>query len=141
MGDTDILNTNAEGQPPLARAALHGLCPACSAPTLFAGPTRFAHQCSACGHDFTRYNVGDGPAAFLTLIVGGLVTALAMALEIAVTPPFWVHILLWVPLTAALVIGTLRFAKGALLIQEHHKSAAEGRRAASAPADNASGEI
>ena len=29
-------------------------------------------RCRACGLDFARFNVGDGPAAFLTLIVGAL---------------------------------------------------------------------
>ncbi len=116
-----------QGQPPLLEAALRGLCPRCGAQTLFTGPTRFARACRACGLDFEQYNVGDGPAAFLTLIVGGLVTALALTLEVLVYPPFWVHMLLWIPLTTILVIGTLRIAKAMLLIQEHRKQAAEGR--------------
>ena len=53
--------------PKLAEAALFGLCPRCGARTLFAGWTRFADNCRACGLDLTRFNVGDGPAAFLTL--------------------------------------------------------------------------
>ncbi len=125
MPDAEKQSTG--GQPALVQAALQGLCPRCGAKTLFAGPTRFAKNCGACGLDYDQYNVGDGPAAFLTLIVGGLVTALAMALELTVMPPFWVHILLWVPLTAFLVVATLRAAKGMLLIQEHRKAAAEGK--------------
>lgn len=116
-----------EGQPPLVQAALHGMCPGCGSKTLFDNVTRFADRCSVCGLDFDQYNVGDGPAAFLTLIVGGLVTALALAVEIFIYPPFWVHILLWVPLTVILVLGTLRVSKAMLLIQEHRKQAAEGR--------------
>lgn len=115
------------------QAALQGLCPRCGAKTLFAGPTRFAKSCAECGLDYDQYNVGDGPAAFLTLIVGGLVVGLAMALELTVMPPFWVHMLLWVPLTAILVVGTLRVAKGMLLIQEHRKAAAEATLATPAP--------
>jgi uncharacterized protein (DUF983 family) len=42
-------------------------------------------------------------------------------------PPFWVHILLWVPLTAGLVLGLLRIAKGALLVLEYRNAAREGR--------------
>ena len=47
--------------------------------------------------------MGDGPAAFLTLLVGGLVVGLALWLELSAAPPFWVHVLLWVPLTVVLV--------------------------------------
>ena len=52
--------------PSLAAAAFQGLCPNCGARTLFAGLARFAPKCQACGLDFDSYNVGDGPAAFLT---------------------------------------------------------------------------
>ena len=83
--------------------------------------------------------MGDGPAAFLTLIVGGLVTALALTVELVIYPPFWVHILLWVPLTVILVLGTLRVSKAMLLIQEHRKKAAEGRVANGSVSDAGEG--
>ncbi len=117
-----------KGQPPVGRAALFGLCPECGAPTLFDGPVRFQEKCSACGLDFSRYNVGDGPAAFLTLIIGALLIGLALALDFAVRPPLWVHAMLWLPLTAAAVIYGLRIAKGALMASEHQWQAAEGRQ-------------
>ena len=60
------------GMTPFA-AALRGLCPRCGDATLFAGLATFAPNCRACGLDFAAFNVGDGPAAFLIFIVGGLV--------------------------------------------------------------------
>jgi uncharacterized protein (DUF983 family) len=111
----------------LIRAALLGLCPRCGARSLFAGIARFAPRCRACQLDFGAFNVGDGPAAFLTLIVGALVTGLAIAVELSMEPPFWVHILLWVPITSVAVAGSLRAAKGALLVSEYRNSAREGR--------------
>jgi uncharacterized protein (DUF983 family) len=113
--------------PTPAQVALKGLCPRCGAPTLFAGWARFAGACSACGLDFTRFNVGDGPAAFLTLILGAIVVGLAIWLELAAHPPWWVHVLLWVPLTAAAVLGALRVSKGALIALEYRNRAAEVR--------------
>lgn len=118
-----------QGQPPLWRAALFGLCPECGALGLFEGPARFRPRCRACGLDYGRYNVGDGPAAFLTLIIGALLIAAALSLDFAFEPPLWVHILLWVPLTAAAVLYGLRVGKAALLASEHQRQAAEGRRA------------
>ena len=116
-----------KGQSGLVQAALFGECPACGSRTLFAGWVRFAPRCSACGHDFASYNVGDGPAAFLILAIGALVCALALGLQVKVGPPFWVHIVLWVPLTTALVLGSLRVSKAAMLIHEARAEVREGR--------------
>jgi uncharacterized protein (DUF983 family) len=117
----------SNGHPPVAEAALKGLCPRCGSRTLFDGWVRFAPRCRACALDFSAFNVGDGPAAFLTLIVGALVVGLAIALELGAHPPVWVHILLWGPLTALLVVGSLRIAKAALLTLEYRHRAREGR--------------
>jgi uncharacterized protein (DUF983 family) len=115
----------AERQPSLAEVAALGLCPRCGAKTLFARGIQFAHKCRACGLDYSRFNVGDGPVAFLTLIVGGLVTGLALWLELSVEPPFWVHAIIWIPVTVAAVWFGLRAAKGALLGAEFRRGAAE----------------
>lgn len=116
----------AEDVRPL-QAALRGCCPRCASRTLFAGFVRFAPRCRACGLDFQTFNVGDGPAAFLTLGVGAFITLLAVTLELAAEPPFWVHIILWAPLTLIAVIVSLRFAKAALLALEYRHRAREGR--------------
>jgi uncharacterized protein (DUF983 family) len=114
-------------EPTAFQVALGGLCPRCGAKTLFAGFARFAPACRACGLDLSAFNVGDGPAAFLTLGIGGLVTALAIALELSASPPWWLHVLIWLPVTIALVLGSLRFSKGALLALEYRHRAREGR--------------
>lgn len=119
---------NKEGQPGLVPAALFGLCPRCGGRTLFDGVARFASRCRVCGLDFSAFNVGDGPAAFLTLIIGALITGLALWLELAVQPPFWVHVVLWMPLTAAAVVWDLRAGKGALLAAEFQRQAGEAGR-------------
>lgn len=118
---------------PLARIALGGLCPRCGHPTLFAGLTRFAAQCPVCGLDFDSFNVGDGPAAFLTLILGTVIVAAAITLELTVHPPLWVHAVVWLPVTLAAVIGSLRIAKAALIAVEYRQAAHEGRIAPRGP--------
>ena len=110
-----------------AEVALFGLCTRCGAKGMFAGLTRFADRCSSCGLDYTQFNVGDGPAAFLTLIIGGLVATLAIMLELKVHPPFWVHAVLWIPLTTAAVIYGLRATKAWLLDAEFRRHAGGGR--------------
>ena len=117
-----------KGQPGKTEAALFGLCPRCGAKTLFAGWIAFAQRCSACELEFHKFNVGDGPAAFLTLIVGAVVMILAVWLQLAAEPPWWVHVILWVPLTTGGVIVGLRVAKAALLWSEYRQKTGEAGR-------------
>jgi len=114
--------------PPLAAAAFRGLCPSCGERTLFAGLASFTPKCRACGLDFQAYNVGDGPAAFLILIVGAVLAVGAILLDQMAGPPFWVHVI-WLPIGAALTIYGLRLGKAALIYQEHKHRAREGRLA------------
>ena len=119
--------TSEHKAPGTAQAAFGGLCPRCGAKSLYAGLLRFAPRCPACDLDFAAFNVGDGPAAFLILIVGAIVTIGAVWLQLSMEPPFWVHILIWVPVAAGLTIAMLRVAKAALLKLEYKNAAREGR--------------
>ena len=118
----------AGAAPSLAAASFEGLCPRCGARTLFAGLARFAPSCSNCRLDFASYNVGDGPAAFLILIVGAIVAVGAILLDQGISPPWWVH-LIWLPVAAGLTIYGLRLGKAALIYQEHKHRAREGKLA------------
>ncbi len=113
--------------PTVVQVALHGLCPRCGAKTLFARITKFTDRCPSCGLDIDGFNVGDGPAAFLTLIIGTIVMIGAVTLTLTVAPPIWVHLILWTPLTAIGIIGALRLSKGALVSLEYRNAAREGQ--------------
>lgn len=119
---------NPKGRPGILRVALYGLCPQCGEKTLFAGAARFADKCRNCGLDYVGFNVGDGPAALLTLVIGALVIVLAIMVDIAFRPPFWVQALIWVPFTAILTFWSLRAAKAALLAAEYRNKAGEAGR-------------
>lgn len=118
----------ADSPPPAPLdTAVRGLCPRCGAPGLFAGFLRFADRCAACGLDYRAFNVGDGAAAFLILIVGAIVSLCAILVELRFSPPVVVHLILWIPLVLVLTIGLLRLAKGLLLALEYKNAAREGR--------------
>ena len=106
---------------------LHGQCPRCGAKTLFRSYIQFADRCSSCALDFASFNVGDGPAAFLTLVLGAIVVVLAITLELTLHPPLWLHMLIWTPFTALGVVLSLRVAKGWLIALEYRNAAREGR--------------
>ena len=106
--------------------ALSGLCPRCKSKTLFAGWVRFQDKCRACDLDYSSFNVGDGPAAFLILIIGAILVAGALIVDGAGSPPWWVH-LVWIPVGVGLTILGLRWAKALLITQEYIHRAREGR--------------
>jgi len=121
--------------PEYVAAGLKGLCPRCGARTLFAGVAKFAPSCSRCGLAFAQFHVDDGPAAFLTLGVGTIITIAAITLELTLSPPFWVHFLVWTPILLLSVIGSLRVAKAMLILAEYRNDAREGRIRGDAPDD------
>jgi uncharacterized protein (DUF983 family) len=106
--------------------ALAGSCPRCKSKSLFAGWVRFADKCRACDLDFSGFNVGDGPAAFLILIIGAILVVAALVVDGAFSPPWWIHII-WIPIGFGLTIFGLRWAKALLLTQEYVHRAREGR--------------
>ena len=113
--------------PSLVEASLKGLCPRCGSPTLFSGWTAFSDRCRVCGLDIAGFNVGDGPAAFLILILGAIVVGLAIWLQLTLAPPFWVQALIWIPVTLGGTMWSLRITKAALLVSEYRNAAREGR--------------
>ena len=109
------------------QSGIQGGCPRCGARTLFQNFVKFADKCPACGLDYSRFNVGDGPVVFMTMGIGAIVVILAVTVELKFSPGILIHALLWIPLTTALVVLALRFGKGVLLNLEYKNAAREGR--------------
>jgi uncharacterized protein (DUF983 family) len=106
---------------------LKGTCPRCGGGKLFAGFLTLAPRCSNCGLDFGFADPGDGPAVFVTLIGGIIVAGAALWVELRYEPPIWVHLAVFLPLTALVCIGLLRPVKGLLLALQYHNKAEQGR--------------
>lgn len=116
---------DTKGQPGIAQAALFALCPRCGAKGLFKGLTGFAPRCTSCGLDYSGFNVGDGPAAFLTMVIGALVLGFGLWLELAFDLPLWLLLVLLAPIIASATVWGLRVSKAALLAAEYQRGAAE----------------
>lgn len=108
-------------------AGLKGRCPRCGEGKLFSGFLTVAKQCGVCRLDNSFADAGDGPAVFVILIIGFVVVGLALWTEVNFSPPMWLHLLLWVPLTVALSLASLRLIKGVLISLQYRNKAAEGR--------------
>ena len=110
-----------------ALAGLACRCPACGKGRLFKGYLKVADACDVCGKDLRAADSGDGGAVFIILIVGGVVSFLALYTELTVRPPMWVHLAVWLPLTVILSLLLARPFKGVMLALQFHHRAAEAR--------------
>src|SRR6188508_1861289 len=77
---------------------LRGRCPHCGAGRMFRAFLKVADHCPACGEALHHHRADDAPAYFVILIVGHIVVPLVLAVELAFAPPYWVHVVLWLPL-------------------------------------------
>ena len=115
--------------PPSAfSAGLSCRCPRCGVGPLYRGFLTVRERCPNCGLNYAEADSGDGPAVFLIFIVGALVVFLALVVELAYTPPYWVHAVLWPPLILGLSLGLLRPAKALMIALQYRHQAGEGGR-------------
>jgi len=115
--------------PPISpyTAGLLGRCPRCGRGKMFVGLLTLVPRCSCCGLDYAFADAGDGPAVFVTLLGGFLVLGGALWTELTFEPPFWVHLVVFLPLTAIVCLGLLRPTKGLLVALQYRNKAAQFR--------------
>ena len=113
--------------PSVLASSLLGRCPRSGQGALFNGYLSIAPSCSACGLDFATFDVGDGAAALVILVVGALVCGAALWVEFTYQPPLWVHVVLWTPVITVLTFAFLRVIKSALLVLQYRHRAGEGK--------------
>ncbi|HET6520412.1 MAG TPA: DUF983 domain-containing protein, partial [Geminicoccaceae bacterium] len=62
---------------------------------------------------------GDGPAAFIILIVGFLAVGGLLITEVVYQPPVWVHLAIWLPFTVVAVLALMRPFKATLIALQY----------------------
>jgi len=97
-------------------------CPRCGKGRLFDGYLSVNEQCPICGLDMRAQDSADGPAVFITLILGFFVVGMALIVEMAFSPPRWVHFLLWPPVIIVGALWMLRPFKALMIaLQYRHR--------------------
>lgn len=109
------------------KVGLRNCCPRCGEGRLFTGFLTLPAKCDKCGLEYDFADAGDGPAVFIMMIAGFIIVGCALWVEFTYQPPYWVHAVLWIPLTLLLTVGLLRPLKGWLIAQQYKHKAREGR--------------
>jgi uncharacterized protein (DUF983 family) len=122
-----MTSRSAEPVASIWRAGLLARCPGCGQGRLFSGFLTLDHACGICGLDYSFADAGDGPAVFIILVVGFLVTGGALLTEALYSPPYWVHALIWIPACVALPLLLLRPFKATMIGLQYRHRAGEGR--------------
>ncbi|HEV2264532.1 MAG TPA: DUF983 domain-containing protein [Stellaceae bacterium] len=111
----------------LLTVALLCRCPRCGEGRLFDGLLTVTSRCTHCGLDLRAEDAGDGPAVLVMFMLGALVVAGALLVEIVFAPPLWVHVALWTPVTIGGGIALLRPLKAVLIaLQYRHRALGGG---------------
>ena len=110
------------------KTGIAGKCPRCGRGRLFAGYLTAAKSCSSCGLSFEFADSGDGAAWFVMLFVCIVGVGSILGIEVVYAPPFWVHVLIAIPLLIILPMLLLRPVKGVLLCQQWKTGAGDGHK-------------
>ncbi|MEM7303744.1 MAG: DUF983 domain-containing protein [Pseudomonadota bacterium] len=86
-----------------------------------------AKRCNACLLDYEFIDAGDGPTVFVIMLLGFVVLGLALIVEFSFGPPWWMHMVIWIPVILVLGIAVTRAIKGVLIVLQYQHNAAEGR--------------
>ena len=90
-------------------------CPRCGEGRMFRAFLKTADNCSVCGLDFTPHRADDLPAYLVIVIVGHIVVPLALSIETNFSPPVWMQLATYLPLTLILSLALLQPVKGAVV--------------------------
>lgn len=120
-GDRQHAGTYGENEAParnvpaaMSRGARHR-CPACGEGGLYRAYLKVDDTCSACGEELFHQRADDAPPYVTIFVIGHLVLAAVVGIDMAYAWPLWLHAAVWLPVTVGLCLLFLPAAKGALV--------------------------
>jgi uncharacterized protein (DUF983 family) len=97
------------------KRGFRGRCPRCGEGKLFRAFLKVDNNCSVCGLDFTPHRADDLPAYLVIVIVGHIVVPTALLIETDYSPPVWLQLAIYLPLTLIASLALLQPVKGAVV--------------------------
>jgi uncharacterized protein (DUF983 family) len=90
-------------------------CPNCGKGILFWKYLKVQDVCPNCGEELHHNRTDDAPPYFTMLVVGHFVVGGVLSLERTFSPPTWVQLAIWLPLTLLASLWLLPRVKGSLI--------------------------
>jgi uncharacterized protein (DUF983 family) len=97
------------------KRGFRGRCPRCGEGKLFRAFLKVDNNCSVCGLDFTPHRADDLPAYLVIVIVGHIVVPTALLIETNFSPPVWLQLSIYLPITLIGSLALLQPVKGAVI--------------------------
>ena len=82
---------------------------------MFKGLLTLQPACPVCGLDLGQSDTGDAGAVGVIMVLGAFVLGMAFRVEFHLSPPLWVHAILWPVVTIPLAVLIMRPVKAALV--------------------------
>ena len=108
-----------EALPWIFKSGLKGICPRCGKGRMFKSWLKLTDCCETCGLDYRFAAPDDGPAVVSLCVVALPLIFFVVWLEVAHSPPVWVHLLTSFPLMIAGCVLPLRPIKGWLVASQY----------------------
>ena len=109
----------------ILEAGWKGLCPRCGKGCMFKSWLKISDRCQVCGLDYNFAAPDDGPAFFSLCVIAFPLTFLVVWMQVAYSPPWWVHLFTSLPLMALGTVLPLRPIKGWLVASQYVNKAQE----------------
>lgn len=125
VAGSDLVMNSKQLQSPVTtwQAVMRGFrgrCPHCGEGKMFRAYLKVADECPACHEELHHQRADDFPAYLVIILVGHIVVPIAMWIEIAYSPAYWLQAVIGLPLIAGMAIGLLQPLKGAVVALQWH---------------------
>jgi len=107
------------------KAGLHGLCPRCGEGPMFRRWLKVQDRCPHCALDYDFASPDDGPAFFSLCFIAFPLLFLVVWFEVAINPPWWIHLIVSAPLMLLPCLLALQPIKGWLVASQYVNKAQE----------------
>jgi uncharacterized protein (DUF983 family) len=97
------------------KRGFRGRCPRCGEGKMFRAFLKVDNHCPVCDLDFTPHRADDLPAYLVIIIVGHIVVPTVLLIETDYSPPVWLQLAIYLPLTLVLSLALLQPVKGAVV--------------------------
>jgi uncharacterized protein (DUF983 family) len=108
-------STDARPMVPAIKNGMRQRCPCCGTGPLYRAYLKVVDVCTVCGTELHHQRADDAPPYVTMFITGHIIVAALLFVERQFAPPEWLHLVIWLPVTALLSLWLLPRVKGALI--------------------------